>query len=115
MIPLVKAGLSPKASKQVINVGGEIPVSINGAAQTLSRVIGKAIPIHHIESRHEVDQSWCTVTKSEELLGYRDITPLSLGLDHMWQWFQRIGSQPTAPSPVIEMEVGLPSSWMKDK
>jgi len=114
MIPLVKAGLSPKASKQVINVGGEIPISINGAAMTLSRVIGKAIPMHHIESRHEVAQSWCTVTKSEELLEYRDITPLSLGLDRMWQWFQRIGSQPTAPGPVIEMEVGLPSSWMKD-
>lgn len=109
MIPLYLAGVSPAASKQVINLGGASPTTIAQAAQSLLRVLGSG-SIEHKEARHEVHQAWCTVARSMDILGYRDCTPLEEGLRRMAKWFST-HDQITAPSPKFELEVGLPSYW----
>lgn len=111
MIPMYLAGVSPQASKQVINIGGSAPTSILTAAQVLTEVAGSG-KIEFAEARHEVHQAWCTVAKSKDLLGYRDIVTLRMGLEWMWQWFIT-HEQEESGYPVFELEDGLPSYWRK--
>ncbi|MHB8953577.1 MAG: NAD-dependent epimerase/dehydratase family protein [Pirellulaceae bacterium] len=110
MLPLYLAGTRRNASRQVINLGGSAPTTINQAAHALCDVMG-GCPIEYREGRHEVHQAWCTTEKSARLLGYKDLTPLGAGLQAMWDWAQRT-DQASAPTPPIEVEDGLPSYWV---
>jgi UDP-glucose 4-epimerase len=110
LLPLYLAGTHRLASRQVINLGGSTPTSINQAAEVLAEITGGAT-IEHREGRHEVHQAWCTVDKSARLLGYKDLTPLDEGLQFMWDWAQRT-DQVEAPPPPIEVADGMPSYWM---
>lgn len=82
--PLFQAGVSEAAGQQIINLGGSTPISILDAAKAVSEVTGGRY--EHVEPRHEVKYAYCTTQKSEDLLGYRDITPLKEGLGTMWEW-----------------------------
>lgn len=110
LLPLYKAGVSPQASHQVINLGGSYPTSINDVAMTLRDVIGSCATIEYAEPRHEVHQAWCTTEKSQQLLGYKDRTSLERGLQSMWDWAQ-CTEHVAAPLPTIELEDGMPSYW----
>lgn len=108
--PLYLAGTHGLASRQVINLGGSQPVTINHAAEVLSGVMGTG-SIEYREGRHEVHQAWCTTERSERLLGYRDLTPLSDGLWAMWDW-ARMTEQEQGQPPPIEVEQNMPSYWI---
>lgn len=84
---LWRAATEPPAGGRVINLGGTQPTTILEAAETLAEIMGGA-SIEHTEPRHEVSQAWSTWQRSVELLGYRDRTPLHVGLERMWQWAQ---------------------------
>lgn len=109
--PLYLAGTKPDASRQVINLGGSRPVTINQAAHALADVMGDLPAIEYCQPRHEVHQAWCTTDKSERLLGYRDATSLEDGLHAMWDWARRTDQQ-CAPTPPIEVEDGMPDYWL---
>jgi len=107
--PLYMAGVSPAASRQTINLGGSQPTTIRHAAELLAEIMGGAA-VEYREARHEVAQAWCTVDKSQHLLGYQDNTTLEHGLAAMWDWAQKT-EHVTAPLPAIEMRYGMPSYW----
>lgn len=81
---LWQATVAPEASKQIINLGGERPTSILGAAELVAGITGA--DIEHVPGRHEVKESYCTTEKSEALLGFEDKTRLIDGLEAMWDW-----------------------------
>lgn len=109
VLPLYRAGVSPAASRQTINLGGSQPTTIVHAAGLLAEIMGGA-PVEHREARHEVHQAWCTVDKSQHFLGYQDKTTLEHGLAAMWDWARRT-DHVAAPLPPIEMSDGMPSYW----
>jgi UDP-glucose 4-epimerase len=107
---LWRAGISPFASKQIINLGGIKDCSIDEASDTLLEVMGAGSKVYY-EKRHEVKYAWSTYQKSVDLLGYEDRTPLKDGLAAMWAWAK---SRPMRPRKIwdqFEVEKGLYSFW----
>lgn len=112
MLPLYNAGLSPKASKQIINLGGVHEYSINEVANIVSRLSGSAII--HLPPRHEVKYAWATWEKSEQLLGFQHKTNLIDGIEKMWAWAKTIKMRERFVWNEYELEKGIYPYWNKD-
>lgn len=117
---LWQAATFPTASHQVINLGGSRPITIRDAAAELQAAVmsqlGRLPPVRFAEARHEVRDAWCTSEKSRHLLGYRDETPLRVGLAHMLDWahdlWQEFPERREQPDPFkLELQQGLYSYW----
>ena len=82
--PLWNAAIEPRASKQIINLGGIHSVSILEANNILKNVIGCTENTIFLETRHEVMHAVSTYQKSIDLLGFEHETDLEDGLMKMW-------------------------------
>ena len=85
LAPLWTAAVEPKASSQIINLGGIHEYTINEAADLLIDVIGSGEKIY-LEKRHEVHTAVPTYQKSIDILGFQHKTDLKDGLVKMWEW-----------------------------
>ena len=85
LLPFWKAATSEEASKQIINVGGIVPCTINEASRVLCKITGYD-KVEHVQERHEVKNAVPTYEKSINLLGYEQTTLLKEGLEKMWAW-----------------------------
>jgi UDP-glucose 4-epimerase len=83
--PLWNAGVKEETSKQIINLGGKTPYSINEAVNIVSEVTGYN-KIVHVETRYEAKYAVPTYQKSIDLLGFEDKTNLKEGVTKMWNW-----------------------------
>ena len=83
--PLWNAMIRPKASKEIINLGGIEEYTINQANEILKEVIGGGTT-EYKEGRHEVKHSIPTWQKSIDILGFTHKTSLKEGLTEMWNW-----------------------------
>jgi len=110
--PLWKAGVDPRASKEIINLGGTKYYTINEANQVLRDVIGNGEHIHK-EQRHEVKNAHPTWQKSIDLLDYEDKTDLYTGLAKMWEWAQTQPNRERFVWDQYELEKGIYSFWKK--
>lgn len=111
--PLWKAGTDPRASKQIINLGGIHEYSIVEAAETLIKVMGGG-EIKYLPPRHEVKYAFPTWQKSVDILGFEHKTNLFDGLTKMWEW---VKLQPNRPRQVwgeYELNNGIYPYWKKD-
>ena len=104
------AAVKPEASKQIINVGGIYPSTINEAALVMAEVTGND-KIVHLEPRHEV--KWCVPTfqKSIDVLGYGQTTDLKNGLSEMWEWAKKQPQRKQYIWENYEITKGLYSYW----
>lgn len=112
---LWRAATESQCSKQIINLGGTRPVSINEVAGMVAEVMGGAT-IQYVEPRHEAKQAWCTWSKSEDLLGYQDRTAMLDGLTAMWEracreWHQHRERRTSSDGIELELWKGLYSFW----
>jgi UDP-glucose 4-epimerase len=106
------AAVLPEASREIINVGGIIPHTINEMADMVRRVAGKPdYPIVHMEKRHEVFKAVPTYYKSIELLGYKDTVDLETGLKYMWQWAKTQPDHKRKKWDEYEVNTGLYQYW----
>lgn len=110
--PLWNAAIEPKASKQIINLGGIHEYTINEAADTLLEVIGSGEKIY-LEKRHEVHIAVPTFQKSIDILGFEHKTDLKDGLTRMWSWAQQQPMRDRFVWSKYEIENGLYSFWKK--
>jgi UDP-glucose 4-epimerase len=108
--PLWESVTSPKASKEIINVGGPVSCTILEAAETLQEVVGYG-DIEFLENRHEVKYAWSTHEKSEEILGYSFKTNLKDGLKKMWDWAQKQPERPRQSWDSYELDKGIYDFW----
>lgn len=105
-----KAGCDPRASQQIINLGGAQEYSINETSDLLIEVMGGGEKTYY-EARHEAKYAWCTVDKSVRLLDYVEQTSLKEGLQKMWTWAK---SQPRRHMKIwdkYEVDRGIYSFW----
>lgn len=90
---LWRAGVDEAASREIINLGGTKPITIEDAARAVVAVAGGGHEIRRAEARHEVKLAYSTWEKSVELLGYEDKTPFDVALKEMWGWAEKVWSQ----------------------
>lgn len=110
--PLYNACIEPKASKQIINLGGINEYSINEAAEILSDVLG-GVDTVYLEKRHEVHTAVPTYQKSIDILGFEHRTDLKQGLSKMWEWAQEQPKRDRFIWPEYEIEKGIYNFWSK--
>jgi UDP-glucose 4-epimerase len=110
LAPLWKAAVEPKASKEIINLGGIEEYSINEANKILREIIGSSNVVYK-EARHEVKHSIPTFQKSVDILGFEHKTSLKEGLTNMWEWAQQQPKRERFVWPSYELEKGIYSFW----
>jgi UDP-glucose 4-epimerase len=110
LAPLWRAAIEPKASKEIINLGGIEEYSINEANKILCEIIGSNNVVHK-EARHEVKNSIPTFQKSIDILGFEHKTSLREGLTNMWEWAQQQPQRERFVWPSYELEKGIYSFW----
>ncbi len=108
--PLYKAAILPRASKQIINLGGTQEYSIKEAANLTQKIIG-AKSIIYKEGRHEVLHAIPSYRKSQEILDYQPTKLLSEGLQNMWKWVQQQPKREKFIWPSYELDKGMYSFW----
>jgi UDP-glucose 4-epimerase len=111
--PFWRAGTDPKASKQIINLGGIHEYSINEAANTLIEVMGGG-EIKYLPPRHEVKYAYPTWQKSVDILGFEHKTDLREGLTKMWEWVKLQPSRPRQIWSSYELDKGIYPYWDKN-
>ena len=109
--PLWNAAIEPKASKQIINLGGIHSVSILEANNILKNVIGCPENTVFFEERHEVMHAVSTYQKSINILGFKHDTDLEDGLTKMWEWAKVQPMRNQFIWPSFELDKGLYSFW----
>lgn len=110
--PLWKSAVDPRASKQIINLGGMVEYTINEANEILREVVGGG-EVVHLEPRHEVKAAHPTWRKSVELLDYKETTSLKDGLSIMWKWALKQPMRKQFIWESYELEKGIYSFWRK--
>ena len=134
--PMWKAAFIPKASKEIINLGGTEFTTINEACRIVREVMAapensikpkdlagvgadiqriKEIPVAYQEARHEVKNAYPTWRKSELILGFEHTTSLKDGLTDMWKWAQTQPNRERFIWENYELEKGIYSFWKNDK
>jgi len=108
--PLWNAAVRPKASKEIINLGGIEEISIKDAANIVREVIG-AGDIVHLEPRHEVKHSVPTYQKSIDILGFEHKTNMKEGLERMWHWAKKQPMKEQFIWPKYELDKGIYNFW----
>lgn len=110
--PIWNAAVMPQASKQIINLGGIVPYTINEAANTLSKIT-RYDKIEHKEARHEVKWAVPTYQKSIDILGFEHKTELCDGLTKMWEWVKKQPNRERYVWDNYEVTNGIYSYWKK--
>ena len=112
--PLWNAAVNPKASKEIINLGGIEEISIKEAANVLQEVIGEG-QVTHLEPRHEVKHAIPTSQKSINILDFKYKTPLKEGLTQMWEWAKQQPMKDRFVWSEYELDKGIYSFWKNEK
>jgi UDP-glucose 4-epimerase len=110
--PLWKAAILPGASKEIINLGGNVGYTISEANVVLRDVIG-AGKVVFLEGRHEAKRSTPTWQKSVDILGFEHKTHLRSGLEKMWKWATKQPSRERWVWDNYELDKGIYSYWKK--
>ncbi|MGB8815774.1 MAG: NAD-dependent epimerase/dehydratase family protein [Minisyncoccia bacterium] len=99
---------------QIINVGGDVPCTINQMTDELEKANGKPIQRKHLETRNEVKHAYSTHDKLNRLLSNRPKRILlSEGLKKMFDWARKVGVQSSKEFENIEITKKLPSFWIQ--
>jgi len=112
--PLWNAAINPKASKEIINLGGIEEISIKEAANVLQEVIGEG-QVTHLEPRHEVKHAVPTYQKSIDILNFKYKTPLKEGLTQMWEWAKQQPMKDRFVWSKYELDKGIYSFWKNEE
>lgn len=112
--PLIKMGLQPGLSGEVINIGpDEEYVSILELAHTIADIIGFDLdPIFVPERPREVRYATCSSDKARRLLDYGTKVSLRQGLLSIIEWVRANGTKPFQYHLPIEIDSPLvPNTW----
>ena len=108
--PFWNAAVLPSASKEIVNVGGINPSTIEDACHLVAKVTGYD-RIEYREKRHEVTHAVPSYEKSIDLLGYDEKTSLEEGLREMWEWAQTQPNRKQFKWENYEITKGIYSYW----
>jgi len=120
------AEMRPELNRQIINVGGIHPVTVN---ELLGLVAAEFVGQEHVDPERsrraparqvihlpdrprEVKNAYCTWQKSAELLGYEERFGLEEGMHRMAAWARSQGPQPWREETLELPSAKAPSIWL---
>lgn len=109
--PMWLASQKESCVGEIINLGSTKEVSIKDACDLLLKVTNANLEPVYLEQRHEVKHAFSTWEKSQELLGYEDLTDLESGLRKMWEWAQKQPSRKQMIWSEYEIDKKIYSYW----
>lgn len=86
---IIRAAARPLSAFEVINLGGEVTVSVAEIVQHIMRIAGAVIPME-ASSRVRANEASCWSTNAERarrLLDWAPVTPLDDGLTRTFRWY----------------------------
>jgi len=107
---LLKSAFNSNCSKQIINLGGKVPYTINYVNQMLQEITGYD-KVNYLDSRFEVKHAVPTYIKSEYLLDYKESINLRAGLQEMWNWAKNSPIKMRFKWDNFEISKGLYNYW----
>jgi UDP-glucose 4-epimerase len=105
--PLVKA-----ARNRVFNIGADRAYTVNELAQEVAEAMGVEPKVIHLPPRNEVYVAFSDHSACQQLFGRNPQTPLQEGLQRMATWAKTVGARKSKEFENIEVNKGLPFSWM---
>ena len=108
--PFWNAAVDVSASKQIVNVGGIVPYTINEMCEIISDITGHKDMVH-LEPRHEVKFAVPSYQKSMYMLGYKQETDMMDGLNDMWEWARKQPKRERYRWSNYEIEKGIYEYW----
>ena len=113
-LPCYLAAVDGAADGHTVNIGGQVPITINALADAVREDMG--VPTHPIKYTHqlrplEVDQAWCTTALSEQLLGYKETVGWREGVRRTCTWAKAQGPQDWTQEPLELRGPNLPETW----
>jgi len=109
---LWKSAILPTTNREIINLGGWRPMSINALADMVIEVTGGEEKVY-LEARHEVHEAYPTFQKSVDLLNYDMKMGIKECIEDMWAWAQQQPRRERKEWPVYELDKGIYSYWKK--
>lgn len=100
--PIWNSASQTSASNQIINIGGNVEITIRKLAQIVSDVTGNDQHVY-LEPRYEVKRVVPTWQKSENILEYEHRTELKQGIQKMWDWV--VSNKRNHPARFAELEI----------
>ena len=107
---LFKSMFDEKCSKQTINLGGIVPMTLNDIAKLTCKITGYDNVVH-VEPRHEVKFAVPTYQKSIDLLGYNEKYDIEYGLRTMFNWAKTQPRRSQYKWPTYEINKKIYSYW----
>lgn len=110
--PIIAASVDVEpAYNQVINIGADVPVTVNTLAEEIAGALGEPTRTVHLDPRNEVAVTFSDHRKCAALFGEHRKTALRDGLRRMAEWVQGHGVRESSVFEDIEVERNLPPSW----
>lgn len=110
---IAQAPATPAAFGEVFNVGADTPYTVNQLAALVQEAMGIQGQVRHLPARNEVVFAFSDHGKAERVFGKRPETTLAEGLARMAPWAKRVGARKSGRFSAIEIERGLPPSWLE--
>jgi len=102
----------PEAYGEVFNVGADTPYTVADLAEKVQEAMGKHTGVRYLQARDEVLHAHSIHDKARRVLGYSPAISLQDGLARMAAWAWKTGPRSSAKFQGIEVERGLPASWL---
>jgi UDP-glucose 4-epimerase len=101
----------PKALNQTINIGGDMPCTINYLANIVTNSFSIKPNIQYLPERFEVYNAYSDHTKARSIFDIKNTIPLEVGINNMGKWVKEVGIRKNKPFKNIEIMKNIPPSW----
>ncbi|MEL6670716.1 MAG: NAD-dependent epimerase/dehydratase family protein [Bacteroidota bacterium] len=110
-IPIAQAVNTPAAFNQVFNIGADQPYSVNQLAEVVTKAFGVVPDITHLQARNEVVDAYADHSKAHAVFGEGSGIDLTMGIQRMADWAQKVGARQSKEFGTIEITEKLPQGW----
>jgi UDP-glucose 4-epimerase len=104
----------PAAFGSTFNLGSDTPRTVLDIARAVAAAFDKPLRLEHLEERHEVKDAFSSHHRARAVFGdlVRDV-PLEQGIARMARWAKEVGPREPKYFGAVEIEKGLPASWVR--
>lgn len=108
---IAKSVEMPEAYNESFNIGADEVTSVNALAKMIAEKFDVKPIIAYLKERHEVKHAHADHSKIKQLLGYKTVTPLDVGIERTVAWARVAGIRRTKKFTNIEISKKLPEGW----